>query len=250
MRCGVTFDELYALGERADEPDGKFNMAVMGMRLASRRNGVAALHGAVAREMFSGMWPALPVQETPIGHITNGVHARTWVSDRIDELLSDVVGDDWHLASAEAFERVRHVDHHEIWEVRRQGRKELVELVRDRLGSDLLDPDVLTIGFARRFATYKRANLLLGQLDRLKQLVLDADRPVQFVFAGKAHPADQPGKSTDAADQPDHARRRRPPPVRVHPRLRHRHRADDVPRLRRLAEHAAAPDRGVRHERR
>jgi len=191
----VPFDELYALGERADEPDGKFNMAVMGMRLASRRNGVAALHGAVAREMFSGMWPELPVQETPIGHITNGVHARTWVSDRIDQLLSDVVGDDWHLASQEAFERVRHVDHHEIWQVRRQGRQELVELVRDRLGSDLLDPDVLTIGFARRFATYKRANLLLGQLDRLKQLVLDADRPVQFVFAGKAHPADQPGKS-------------------------------------------------------
>ncbi len=192
---GVTFDELYALGARADEPDGKFNMAVMGMRLASRRNGVAALHGAVAREMFSGMWPALAVQETPISHITNGVHARTWVSDRVDELLSGVVGDDWHLASQEAFERVRHIDHNEIWQVRRQGRQELVELVRDRLGSDLLDPDVLTIGFARRFATYKRANLLLGQLERLKQLVLDVDRPVQFVFAGKAHPADQPGKS-------------------------------------------------------
>ncbi len=192
---GITFDELYALGQRADEPDGKFNMAVMGMRLASRRNGVAALHGEVAREMFSGMWPALPVQETPIGHITNGVHARTWVSDRVDELLSDVVGDDWHLASAEAFERVRDVDHGQIWQVRRQGRQELVDLVRDRLGSDLLDPDVLTIGFARRFATYKRANLLLGQLERLEQLVLDADRPVQFVFAGKAHPADQPGKA-------------------------------------------------------
>ena len=192
---GVPFDELYALGTRDDEPDGKFNMAVMGMRLASRRNGVAALHGSVAREMFSGMWPALPVQEVPIGHITNGVHARTWVSDRVDELLSDVVGDDWHLASEEAFERVRHVDDREIWQVRQQGRLELVELVRDRLGSDLLDPDVLTIGFARRFATYKRANLLLGQLERLKRLVLDADRPVQFVFAGKAHPADQPGKS-------------------------------------------------------
>ena len=192
---GVTFDELYALGERDDEPDGRFNMAVMGLRLASRRNGVAALHGAVAREMFSGMWPDLPLEETPIGHITNGVHARTWVSDRVDQLLSDVVGDDWHLANADAFERVRDVDHGEIWAVRRQGRQELVDLVRDRLGSDLLDPDVLTIGFARRFATYKRANLLLGQLDRLKRLVLDADRPVQFVFAGKAHPADHPGKS-------------------------------------------------------
>ncbi|BAN01395.1 alpha-glucan family phosphorylase [Ilumatobacter coccineus] len=192
---GITFDELFELGRRADEPDGKFNMAVMGLRLASRRNGVAALHGAVARDMFSGMWPALDAQETPIGHITNGVHARSWVSDRIDELLSDAVGDDWHLADAENFARVRDVDNAAIWSVRRQGRQELVDLVRDRLGSDLLDPDVLTIGFARRFATYKRANLLLGQLDRLKALLLSADRPVQFVFAGKAHPADHPGKS-------------------------------------------------------
>jgi glycogen phosphorylase len=192
---GVEFDDLFALGERADEPDGKFNMAVMGLQLASRRNGVAALHGAVARKMFSGMWPGLPVSETPISHITNGVHARTWVSTRVDRLLSDVVGDEWHLATEEAFDGVRHIDPREIWAVRRQGREELVDLVRDRLGSDLLDPDVLTIGFARRFATYKRANLLLGQMDRLKALLLQADRPVQFVFAGKAHPADQPGKA-------------------------------------------------------
>lgn len=192
---GITFDELFALGQRSDEPDGKFNMAVMGMNLASRRNGVAALHGEVAREMFSGLWPDIPTQETPVGHITNGVHARTWVSDRVDQLLSDVVGDHWHLADESEFARVSDIDHGAIWSVRRQGRQELVDLVRDRLGDDLLDPDVLTIGFARRFATYKRANLLLDQLDRLKQLVLDADRPVQFVFAGKAHPADHPGKS-------------------------------------------------------
>jgi starch phosphorylase len=192
---GVTFDELFALGERADEPDGKFNMAVMGMNLASRRNGVAALHGVVAREMFSGLWPDIPTHETPVGSITNGVHARTWVSDRVDELLSDVVGEHWHLADESEFARVSEIDHGAIWSVRRQGRQELVDLVRDRLGDDLLDPDVLTIGFARRFATYKRANLLLGQLDRLKELMLNADRPVQFVFAGKAHPADHPGKS-------------------------------------------------------
>jgi starch phosphorylase len=192
---GVTFEEMFALGQRADEPDGRFNMAVMGMNLASRRNGVAALHGSVAREMFSGMWPDIPTHETPIGHVTNGVHARTWVSDRVDELLSDAVGDHWHLADESDFQRVRDIDHSAIWSVRRQGRQELVDLVRDRLGNDLLDPNVLTIGFARRFATYKRANLLLGQLDRLKALVLNADRPVQFVFAGKAHPADHPGKS-------------------------------------------------------
>lgn len=192
---GITFDELFALGQRDDEPDGKFNMAVMGLRLASRRNGVAQLHGSVAREMFSGMWPDLDAHDTPIGAITNGVHARTWVSDRVDELLSGVVGDHWHLATEDEFSRVHEIDHGQIWSVRREGRQELVDLVRDRLGADLLDPDVLTIGFARRFATYKRANLLLDQFERLTALLLDADRPVQFVFAGKAHPADHPGKS-------------------------------------------------------
>jgi starch phosphorylase len=192
--CGVTFDELFALGQRADEPDGKFNMAVMGLRLAARANGVAKLHGEVSREMFGGMWPDLPNCETPIGHVTNGVHARSWVSDRTDELLTDVIGDDWHLAGPDAWSRVDEIDHEAIWAVRSAGRRELVDLVRERLGSDLLDPEVLTIGFARRFATYKRANLLLEQLSRLTELLLDADRPVQFVFAGKAHPADQPGK--------------------------------------------------------
>ena len=192
--CGVTFDELIALGQRADEPDGKFNMAVMGLRLAARANGVAKLHGEVAREMFGGMWPDLPSNETPIGHITNGVHARTWVSDRTDELLTGALGDDWHLAGADAWAHVRNIDQSDIWAMRNVGRQELVDLVRDRLGHDLLDPNVLTIGFARRFATYKRANLLLDQIDRLRALLLDADRPVQFVFAGKAHPADLPGK--------------------------------------------------------
>ncbi len=92
------------------------------------------------------------------------------MSDRVDELLSDVVGEHWHLADESEFARVSEIDHGAIWSVRREGRQELVDLVRDRLGADLLDPDVLTIGFARRFATYKRANLLLGQLDRLKEL--------------------------------------------------------------------------------
>ena len=169
-------------------------MAVMGLRLAARANGVAKLHGEVAREMFGGMWPDLPSNETPIGHITNGVHARTWVSDRTDELLTGALGDDWHLAGADAWARVRNIDQADIWAMRNVGRQELVDLVRDRLGHDLLDPNVLTIGFARRFATYKRANLLLDQIDRLRALLLDADRPVQFVFAGKAHPADHPGK--------------------------------------------------------
>jgi len=191
--CGISFDELYALGLRDGEA-ATFNMAVMGLRLAARANGVAKLHGAVSREMFSGLWPGLPATETPIGHITNGVHARSWVSDGVDELLTAQIGDDWHLADRDKWATVSELPHQRIWDVRNNGRRELVAMVRQLLGDDLLDPDVLTIGFARRFATYKRSTLLLGQLDRLRRLLLDAERPVQFVFAGKAHPADQPGK--------------------------------------------------------
>ncbi len=192
--CGVTIDELVAVGQR-EADGGKFNMAIMGLRLAAHSNGVARLHGEVSREMFGGLWPGLPTGEVPIGHVTNGVHARSWVSDRVDELLTRTIGDEWHLGDEGAWERVRHIDHREIWDVRNEGRRELVDMVRHRVGGSLLDPDVLTIGFARRFATYKRSTLLLGQLDRLRSLLLDADRPVQFVFAGKAHPADEPGKA-------------------------------------------------------
>ncbi len=110
-------------------------------------------------------------------------------------MLTETLGEHWSLASEDDWTRIHQVDRSVIWDIRNAGRQELVEMVRDLLGGDLLDPDVLTIGFARRFATYKRSTLLLSQLDRLKALLLDVERPVQFVFAGKAHPADQPGKA-------------------------------------------------------
>ena len=193
-QCGVTIDELMSIGQSEAETE-KFNMAVMGLGLAAHSNGVARLHGEVSREMFGDLWPGLPTREVPIGHVTNGVHARTWVSDRVDELLSQMIGDEWHLADESDWNRVHQLDHSEIWDVRNEGRRELVDMVRDRLDSTVLDPGVLTIGFARRFATYKRSTLLLEQIDRLRALLLDAERPVQFVFAGKAHPADHPGKT-------------------------------------------------------
>ena len=193
--CGTDFETLMQLGHRADEPtDVRFNMAVMGLRLGGRSNGVAQLHGKVSREMFGGLWPDIPVDEVPIGAITNGVHAHTWVSDSIDSLLRSSVGGMWDGADAAAWKAVESVPAGAIWSARRTGRAELVDFVRGRLGDALLDPDALTIGFARRFATYKRATLLLSQPERLRDLLLSADRPVQFVFAGKAHPADQPGK--------------------------------------------------------
>lgn len=194
-RCHVSMDELMALGKRADEPDeDRFNMAVMGLRLAARANGVAALHGDVSREMFQGLWPDVPVDDVPIGSITNGVHAHTWVAPRIGALLSTGVHPVWDGADADTWDAAHKLDDHAIWAAKQQGREELVRFVREKLGADLLDPDVLTIGFARRFATYKRATLLLSQRDRLLRMLNHPEQPIQFVFAGKAHPADQPGK--------------------------------------------------------
>jgi starch phosphorylase len=192
--CGVSLDELLAIGQPPGGAEDEFNMAVMGLRLAGRSNGVAQLHGAVSRRMFRGLWPELGADEVPIGSITNGVHGRTWVSARVDALLTRVVGEDWPGADAERWARAGDTDPLEVWAALNDGRAELVRLARQRLGADVLDPRRLTIGFARRFATYKRATLLLSDADRLRALLHHPERPVQFVFAGKAHPADVPGK--------------------------------------------------------
>ncbi len=209
--CGISLDQLMALGHRPQEaPDEPFNMAVMGMRLAERRNGVSALHGDVSREMFSDLWPGVPGVETPVGSITNGVHGATWVAGEIDELLSSSVGSDWQWAPPEAWAAVEQIDDREFWQAHGAAKLRLVEHVRERMRShglaqgrsaselewvdDALDPGALTICFARRMATYKRAALLLSQPDRLRALLLDDQRPLQFVFAGKAHPADDQGK--------------------------------------------------------
>jgi starch phosphorylase len=194
--CGTTIDDLFAIGRSPDE-DGeepKFNMAVMALRLAARRNGVAQLHGRVSRSMFNGLWPDLPAGEVPIGAITNGVHGRSWTSSRVDALLTRAIGDDWSSAGSERWAVARDLDAAEVWDTLVAGRRGLVRFVRGLLGGGVLNPDTLTIGFARRFATYKRATLLLSQEERLLAMLNDADRPVQFVFAGKAHPADNPGK--------------------------------------------------------
>ncbi len=163
--CGVDDDRLMSLGHRPDEgPDAPFNMAVLGLRLAGRANAVSQLHAEVSREMFGAL-------DVDIDAITNGVHVPTWAPGHPSPELAD---DD-------------------LWAVRNDGRRRLVDIVRSRAGVSL-DADVLTIGFARRFAAYKRATLLLSQPERLEALLLSSDRPVQLVIAGKAHPADQDGK--------------------------------------------------------
>ena len=195
QECGCSFDELMAVGqEDANVKGAPFNMAVMGLRLAGRANGVAQLHGRVSREMFAGLWPNVAVDKVPITAVTNGVHASTWVGDHMAPLLAQGVGPEWAEADATAWRGVDKLADHDVWAARARGRGELVSFIRSRVDDALCNPDALTIGFARRFATYKRATLLLAQPERLRALLLQSDQPVQFVFAGKAHPADQAGK--------------------------------------------------------
>ncbi|HET6964283.1 MAG TPA: alpha-glucan family phosphorylase [Acidimicrobiales bacterium] len=209
--CGISVDTLMALGHFPGEPPSEpFNMAVMGLRLAGRSNGVAKLHGRTSREMFQGLWPPVPAEEVPITSVTNGVHGRTWVSSQMDDLYSKYVSPAWDDAGPDEWAGISDARDDELWRVREQGREALVDFVRERLRSSLqergvsvtdaawvdevLDPRFLIVGFSRRFATYKRATLLLSQPERLRALLLDEQRPVQLVFAGKAHPADDLGK--------------------------------------------------------
>ena len=211
QECGVGMAELMALGHAPGEPSSApFNMAVMGLRLASMANGVARLHGETSRAMFQQLYPAVPLPEVPIGSVTNGVHGRTWVSPAMNDLFTKYINPSWEDAGPADWARISEARDDELWRAREQGKEALVTFVRARLKASLLDqgvtpidaawadevldPTVLTIGFARRFASYKRATLLLSQPDRLKALLLDPRRPVQLIFAGKAHPADDLGK--------------------------------------------------------
>ncbi|MEU6389043.1 alpha-glucan family phosphorylase [Streptomyces sp. NPDC046939] len=192
-----------------------FNMAVMGLRLAQRANGVSTLHGSVSRTMFAGLWPGFDPEEVPIASVTNGVHAPTWVAPEVFRLGARQIGerrteDAMSVGGSDRWDAVGEIPDRDIWELRRELRGQLVDEVRTRLaaswrqrgasGAELgwidsvLDPDVLTIGFARRVPSYKRLTLMLRDPDRLMRLLLDEERPVQIVVAGKAHPADDSGK--------------------------------------------------------
>ena len=208
---GLPPERVLALGAETypgGDP-GMFNMAVMGMRLAQRVNGVSALHGQVSREMFGGLWPGFDTAEVPVGSVTNGVHAPSWVARDVFELADREIGPGL-VDHGRGWDRVELVHGEEIWAIRRLLRERLVRTARQRLraswrqrgasGAELawtdevLDPDVLTIGFARRVPSYKRLTLMMRDHQRLTGLLLDEDRPVQIVLAGKAHPADESGK--------------------------------------------------------
>jgi starch phosphorylase len=207
---GVPLQELLALG--AEEDPSKFNMAHMGLRLGQRANGVSRLHGIVSRYMFKDLWPGFDEENVPIGYITNGVHAPTWTARELVELgtQSSSEGDPLEIDGPEHFDGVDKIAATDLWSARRMLRSRLVDEVRRRLRATALsrgateaevgwtdaafDPDVLTIGFARRVPSYKRLTLMLRDPERLKALLLDPERPVQLVIAGKSHPADDGGK--------------------------------------------------------
>ena len=188
-RFGVDMDELLKLGILPGSDD-HFNMAAFCIRVAGRCNGVSKLHGEVSRSMFAEV-PGGP----EITSVTNGVHARTWVMPQLQTLFDANLGTEWHRPDPAIWKKVDSITDDEIRNAFGQGKDRLIEVADRQIGEHIrLDRNVLTIGFARRFATYKRADLLLRNKARLLELINDPDRPVQFVFAGKAHPADEPGK--------------------------------------------------------
>ncbi|HND54904.1 MAG TPA: alpha-glucan family phosphorylase, partial [Pirellulaceae bacterium] len=211
---GVSHEGLMALG-RVDpyNPNEDFCMTVLALKLSRRANAVSSLHGEVSRSMWTQLFHVRSGDEVPIGHITNGVHVLTWLASPMHELYDRHLGPDWEARSGEpqVWEGVSRVSDAELWETHQALKSRMIDFVRRRAVADAhrrgepssvvamlsraLSPDALTIGFARRFATYKRADLAFWDIDRLAELIGDARRPVQFVFAGKAHPHDMPGKS-------------------------------------------------------
>lgn len=210
---GLARADLLALGRVNPADDGElFGMTVLALKMAAHTNGVSELHGKVSRDMWSALWPGLPVDEVPIGHITNGIHLATWVSDDMAGYYDRYIGPRWRSepTGVDVWAHASQIPPEELWRVHERHREELVLHVRDTLraqleqrgaaqaeinrASEVLDPEILTIGFARRFATYKRATLLLRDIDRLIALVNKAEQPVQIIFAGKAHPRDDAGK--------------------------------------------------------
>jgi len=211
-RLGLNWETLMRMGRRHPQDDSQpFNMALFAVRNTAYRNGVSRLHGRVSRAMWHEEWPDRTEDAVPIGYVTNGVHGPRWVGPEMAALLDRHLGPGWaHQPERADWARVLDIPDRELWEVRGAARRRLIDVARRRLGETArrlgagddeavragagLDPEALTIGFARRFAPYKRATLLLREPDRLLALLADAGRPVQFLFAGKSHPANFEGK--------------------------------------------------------
>ncbi|MGH9632446.1 MAG: alpha-glucan family phosphorylase, partial [Bryobacteraceae bacterium] len=212
--AGISFERLLSLGRRhVSDSQERFSMAILAFKTSSYRNAVSKLHRQVSQEMWHDLWPQLPVSEIPITSVTNGVHLPFWLNGDLATLYDQYLQPDWREQHPEpkTWELVSEIPDHELWETHKRRKRRLIAYVRERVVrfaterkassseirrlADVLDPDVFTIGFARRFATYKRATLLFRDVARIKRLLTDPERPVQVVIAGKAHPKDHPGKT-------------------------------------------------------
>ncbi len=212
-KLGLNRDQFLALGRIDPQKDSEtFKMPVLALKLSTWRNGVSKLHGGVSRSMWAELWPKLPVDEVPIKSITNGIHAKSFISPELDQLYERYLGFNWdeEIADPQLWNNVDQIPDEELWRIHQRNRENLINFVRKQIkkqmqrrgtyhtelgwAEEVLDPEALTIGFARRFATYKRGNLLLNDPDRFIKLLNKTDKPVQFVFAGKAHPNDEQGK--------------------------------------------------------
>jgi glycogen phosphorylase len=211
-QLGIPFEELFTFGQTRVNPDDPFSMTILALRASRHANGVSKLHGEVSRGLWKDVWAGVPEQEVPITSITNGVHTKTWMAPEFSALYRKYLGD-WEerLTDAEFWRGVIDIPDAQLWETHQQLKRRLIEFVRERMRrraervgespeairniNHVLDPEVLTIGFARRFATYKRGALLFSDKERLARLLHDESRPVQFIFAGKSHPRDEGGKA-------------------------------------------------------
>lgn len=212
--ANIDFDKFMELGRRNPDDRGeRFSMAILALKTSAYRNAVSRLHGEVSREMWHELWPQIPVSEIPIAYVTNGVHLPSWLNGDLADLFDQYLEPDWreHQQNPDMWKLVKEIPDEELLEAHRRRKRRLIGFIRERqvasaqrrkvsgaelrYAGEVLDPNALTIGFARRFATYKRATLLFRDVERLKKILSDKDRPVQIVIAGKAHPKDQPGKS-------------------------------------------------------
>jgi glycogen phosphorylase len=212
-KLGISWEQFMGLG-RIDPADAheEFSMAVLALNLAAKANGVSKLHRIVSQDMWQNAWPGVPLEEVPIDSITNGVHFKSWISEEMADLYDRYLGTDWsrYVSKSSIWKRIDRIPIEELWRTHERRKAILISFARQQLHSQLkargapsmelddameaLNPEALTIGFARRFATYKRSTLIMSDIERLKKILGNKERPVQLIFAGRAHPKDNPGK--------------------------------------------------------
>ena len=212
-RLGLSREEFLQLGMKpCKELDNGFNMGILALKIAGKKNGVSKLHGAVSRELFGEVWPEIAANESPIGYVTNGIHTCSWLAPRLKELYNKYMIPYWqdNMHQDYVWEKIRNIPDEKLWSIHNDRKIKLLKLVKDNTTERLrrsgysyeeineivskINPNALTIGFARRFATYKRATLIFKDLERITQIINNSERPVQLIFAGKAHPADKEGQ--------------------------------------------------------